>query len=51
MSEEEVVDMEEQPPTSEELSDVYKRFFDFPYESLHRQQSCCMLSCKVMTHD
>ena len=34
MSEEEIVDVQEEPPTSAELSDVYKRLFDFPYESL-----------------
>ncbi len=34
MSEEEIVDMEKQPSTSEELSDIYKRLFHCPYESL-----------------
>ncbi len=29
--------MEEEPPTPEELSEVYKKLFDFPYESLSPQ--------------
>ncbi len=42
--------MEELPPTSEELSEVYKRLFDFPYESLS-PQAAVMLYALLQSYD
>ena len=50
MSEDEMVDMEEEPPNPDELSGIYKRLFDFPYESLS-PQAAAMLYAFLQSYD
>ncbi len=45
-----MVDMEEEPSNPDELSDIYKRLFDFPYESLS-PQAAAMLYAFLQSYD
>ncbi len=50
MSGDEMVDIEEEPPNPDELSEVCKRLFDFPYESLS-PQAAVMLYAFLQSYD